>query len=90
MAKSKNQSITNNKTKNDESKLNNESKNIQILSEEDELLKLMGFNSFTTTKNKNHTSTDISGVYKGSKVKSKIRQYINRKGAFNKFLGTYN
>lgn len=30
--------------------------------------------------------TDVSGVFKGSKVKRKYRQYMNRRGGFNRSL----
>jgi len=30
--------------------------------------------------------TDLSGVFKGSQVKRKYRQYMNRKGGFNRAL----
>jgi len=37
-------------------------------------------------KNKSHMETDVSGVFKGSKVKRKYRQYMNRRGGFNRSL----
>lgn len=52
---------------------------------EDQLMaKLMGVTEFNTTKNKNHSKSDISGVNK--KTKRRYRQYMNRRGGFNRPL----
>jgi U4/U6.U5 tri-snRNP-associated protein 3 len=55
--------------------------------DDDKLLEMfIGVNDFNTTKNKSHVDSDLSGVFKGSKVKRKYRQYMNRKGGFNRTL----
>lgn len=59
---------------------------IDLNTDEGKLLKYFGFNEFNTSKNKDHRHSDLSGVFLGSKVKSKFRQYMNRKGGFNKTL----
>jgi len=48
------------------------------------MMKLMGFSGFDTTKNKHVPGTDASG----SNVvqKRKYRQYMNRRGGFNRPL----
>lgn len=48
------------------------------------LQKLMGFEDFSSSKNKDHTSSSVYGVNK--KTKRKFRQYMNRKGGFNRPL----
>lgn len=45
---------------------------------------MMGISSFDTTKNRAHTDEDISGVRR--RTKRKYRQYMNRKGGFNRPL----
>ncbi|ORM41207.1 U4/U6.U5 small nuclear ribonucleoprotein 27 kDa protein [Babesia sp. Xinjiang] len=54
------------------------------LDEESLLLKSMGFTEFSTTKNKQHLDTDVSGVAQRSK--RQYRQYMNRRGGFNRPL----
>ena len=44
----------------------------------------MGFSSFSSSKNKKHESVEFA--YKESKHKRNYRQYMNRKGGFNKKL----
>lgn len=44
----------------------------------------MGFGAFDSSKGKDHTASDLSGVNK--KTKRKYRQYMNRKGGFNRPL----
>ena len=52
--------------------------------EEIEMLKVMGFAGFDTTKNK-HVDGNASGCV-NIQEKRKYRQYMNRKGGFNKPL----
>lgn len=52
--------------------------------EEQEMLKLMGFSGFDTTKGKPVKGNDVSAV--NSLQKRKYRQYMNRKGGFNRLL----
>ncbi|KAK1932974.1 hypothetical protein X943_001657 [Babesia divergens] len=54
------------------------------LDEESLLMKAMGFGEFATTKNKQHLDSDVSGVAKRSK--RQYRQYMNRRGGFNRPL----
>lgn len=54
------------------------------LTEEQLMQKLMGFDGFSSSKGKEHTSTDVSGVSKRSR--RRYRQYMNRKGGFNRPL----
>ena len=48
------------------------------------MMKIMGFAGFKTTKNKKVEGNDVSGVHLQSK--RKYRQYMNRKGGFNRPL----
>lgn len=50
--------------------------------EETKMMKLMGFGGFDTTKNKKVPGADVSG----SKIHKpiKYRQYMNRRGGFNR------
>lgn len=52
--------------------------------EEIEMLKTMGFGGFESTKGKKVPGNDISGVHVIQK--RKYRQYMNRKGGFNRPL----
>ena len=52
--------------------------------EEVEMMKLMGFTTFDTTKNKQVTGNANGAVHVA--VKRKYRQYMNRKGGFNRPL----
>ncbi|EDO07841.1 hypothetical protein BBOV_III002760 [Babesia bovis T2Bo] len=54
------------------------------LDEEAMMRRAMGFTEFSTTKNKQHLDTDVSGVAKRSK--RQYRQYMNRRGGFNRPL----
>lgn len=56
----------------------------QPLDEEAILMRSMGFGQFASTKNKDHLDSDAYGVNK--KSKRKYRQYMNRKGGFNRPL----
>ncbi len=49
-------------------------------------MQMMGFSSFTTSKFKDHSSSSVEGVLKNSTVQRKYRQYMNRKGNFNRNL----
>lgn len=48
------------------------------------LEKLMGVTAFDTTKGQDHTATDLSAAKK--KTKRRYRQYMNRRGGFNRPL----
>ena len=55
--------------------------------EEDRLaMEILGFTSFSSTKNKNHSKTNVDGFYKASVHHRKYRQYMNRKGGYNRPL----
>lgn len=48
------------------------------------MMKTMGFCTFDTTKNKKVTGNDVGDVH--VILKRKYRQYMNRKGGFNRPL----
>jgi len=48
--------------------------------------KLMGFSSFITSKNKNHTKSACEAVFKNSKERREYRQYNYRRGGFDRNL----
>lgn len=52
--------------------------------DEQEMMKLMGFCSFDSTKGKKVDGNDVGGVH--VILKRKYRQYMNRKGGFNRPL----
>ena len=52
--------------------------------EEMDVAAVMGFEEFDTTKNKDHSASDLSGVNR--KSKRKYRQFMNRQGGFNRPL----
>lgn len=52
--------------------------------DEQEMMKMMGFCSFDTTKNKKVDGNDVGAVH--VILKRKYRQYMNRKGGFNRPL----
>ena len=52
--------------------------------EEIEMMKIMGFSGFDTTKNKKVKSNNAGDVHVS--LKRKYRQYMNRKGGFNRPL----
>lgn len=52
--------------------------------DEQEMMKLMGFCSFDTTKGKKVEGNDVGAVH--VILKRKYRQYMNRKGGFNRPL----
>ncbi|ANQ06752.1 Uncharacterized protein PCOAH_00011250 [Plasmodium coatneyi] len=54
------------------------------LSEGELLKKVMGISEFSTTDNKCHNETDLSGINR--RTKRKYRQYMNRRGGFNRPL----
>eukprot|EP00920_Eleutheroschizon_duboscqi_P004097 GHVT01009513.1.p1 GENE.GHVT01009513.1~~GHVT01009513.1.p1 ORF type:complete len:215 (-),score=37.00 GHVT01009513.1:774-1418(-) len=54
------------------------------LSEGEMLTRMMGFGNFDTSKGKPHAAAECSGV--NVKTKRKYRQYMNRKGGFNRPL----
>ena len=52
--------------------------------EEIEMMKIMGISGFSTTKNKKVAGNDHGEVHVS--VKRRYRQYMNRKGGFNRPL----
>ncbi len=52
--------------------------------EEIEMMKVMGFGNFDTTKGKKVRGNDVGDVH--VVLKRKYRQYMNRKGGFNRPL----
>jgi U4/U6.U5 tri-snRNP-associated protein 3 len=57
---------------------------IIFFQDEIDMMKIMGFSGFKTTKNQKVEGNDVSGVHLQSK--RKYRQYMNRKGGFNRPL----
>jgi len=47
---------------------------------------ILGFTEFGTTKGKDHSKTSVEGVFKNKKNALHYRQYMNRRGGFNKPL----
>ncbi|KAH0480226.1 MAG: hypothetical protein KVP17_000904 [Porospora cf. gigantea B] len=56
----------------------------EAVDEEMDVAAVMGFEDFDTTKNKDHSASDLSGVNR--KSKRKYRQFMNRQGGFNRPL----
>lgn len=54
------------------------------LTEDQLMAKLMGVTEFSTTKGKDHSISDLSGANK--KTRRRYRQYMNRRGGFNRPL----
>merc|ERR1712151_913387 len=52
--------------------------------EDQMLVKMMGFSAFDSTKNKDHSGSDLSDVKRATK--RQYRQYMNRRGGFNRPL----
>merc|ERR1712190_326036 len=52
--------------------------------EDQMLVKMMGFSAFDSTKGKDHSGSDLSDVKRASK--RQFRQYMNRRGGFNRPL----
>ena len=48
--------------------------------------KMMGFKSFGTSKNKDHSKSSCEAVFKNSKARREYRQYMNRRGGFDRNL----
>lgn len=46
----------------------------------------MGFSSFSTSKNKDHTKSSCEGVRKNKTTQRKYRQYENRRGGMDRKL----
>ena len=54
--------------------------------EEDKIIKeIMGFSEFSSSKNKSHVDSDLSGCFLGRKVKRIYQRFMNYK-PFNKFF----
>lgn len=69
---------------NNDGKVNNDSNT------DTQLKEFLVFDDFSSTKNKNHVSSDCNYVFISSKVKVKCRQYMNRRHGFNKPLEKMN
>lgn len=54
--------------------------------EEIEMMKLMGFGSFDSTKGKKKKEGSVNAYAVNVTMKRKYRQYMNRKGGFNRPL----
>merc|ERR1712190_233854 len=52
--------------------------------EDQMLVKMMGFSAFDSTKGKDHSGSDLSDVKRATK--RQYRQYMNRRGGFNRPL----
>ncbi|SBS94486.1 conserved protein, unknown function [Plasmodium ovale curtisi] len=74
--------VKNNKP--NDSDTSNESEREEDLSEGELLKKIMGISEFATSENKCHNQTDMSGINR--RTKRKYRQYMNRRGGFNRPL----
>lgn len=48
--------------------------------------KTLGFGSFATSKNKDHSKSSCEIVFKNSKARREYRQYMNRRGGFDRKL----
>ena len=46
----------------------------------------MGFTSAATSKNKNHKTSACEAIFKNSKERREYRQYMNRRGGFDRKL----
>ncbi|KAJ2793044.1 hypothetical protein H4R20_006665, partial [Coemansia guatemalensis] len=57
---------------------------LEKMTEEEQLMALMGFSGFNTTKDKTVAGNNASGA--NVKKQRKFRQYMNRKGGFNRLL----
>lgn len=49
-------------------------------------MKLFGFTQFGSSKGKNHTDSSAEGFFKANREKRIYRQYMHRKGGFNRLL----
>ncbi|SBT74992.1 conserved protein, unknown function [Plasmodium malariae] len=74
--------LSNDKEKKEDSL--SENSDIEDLSEGELLKRVMGISEFASTDNKCHNETDISGINR--RTKRKYRQYMNRRGGFNRPL----
>ncbi|KAJ1664384.1 U4/U6.U5 small nuclear ribonucleoprotein, partial [Coemansia sp. RSA 1646] len=54
------------------------------MTEEEQMNALIGFSGFNTTKNKKVNGNDVGAA--NVKKQRKFRQYMNRKGGFNRLL----
>ena len=50
------------------------------------MAKMMGFSSFGSSKNRDHSNSAVDLVVKNSKVRREYRQYMNRRGGFDRKL----
>ncbi|KAJ2382915.1 U4/U6.U5 small nuclear ribonucleoprotein, partial [Coemansia sp. RSA 2559] len=57
---------------------------LQGMTEEEQMSALMGFSGFDTTKGKHVNGNDVGSA--NVKKQRKFRQYMNRKGGFNRLL----
>ena len=46
--------------------------------EDEKIFKLLGFKNFSSSKNKSHTDSDLSGAFFGKYVKRIYSQYMNK------------
>lgn len=51
-----------------------------------DMMDILGFTDFISTKGRDHSKSSVEGVFKNSKHAMKPRQYMNRRGGFNKPL----
>ncbi|KAI8321450.1 DUF1777-domain-containing protein, partial [Martensiomyces pterosporus] len=61
-----------------------EEDNLQEMTEEEQMMALMGFGGFDSTKGKGVSGNNAGAV--NVKKQRKFRQYMNRKGGFNRPL----
>lgn len=76
-------------SKNPEGQKVEEEEEFELIEEEDtDMMQVLGFGGFATTKDQNHDMGEMfeSMAWKNSNYSRKYRQYMNRRGGFNKPL----
>ena len=58
----------------------------EVTQEAVDMIQLMGFSGFDTSKGKSHTDGSVKAHAASVQVKRKYRQYMNRRGGFNRPL----
>ena len=53
---------------------------------DEQMKKMLGFSTFTSSKNKNHKNSSCEAIFKNSKERREYRQYMNRRGGFDRNL----
>ena len=58
----------------------------EVTQEAIDMIQMMGFSGFDTTKGKDHKDGSVKAHAASTQVKRKYRQYMNRRGGFNRPL----